>query len=662
MISKILETILRLATLHPLILLAGGLAITALVAFLAVGLRSYFSAEARQIRKLTRPGIVHRFLRLEFLVAVATGVAALAYEFFVFRGRGHWIYWHGFRHRVGPPRGFFSFIRWDAERLLFRLLPAVARWWKLLGFRVASGIIIQRGYERQADHFSGVGVVALLVGAGAYFIAIQLIDRRFARSVPAAAKNPPEIMIGDVPFPWARWISHFLLLGTTRAGKSVLLRFVVWVLRQRQIPGLILDNGGDFVSKFFNPETDIILSPLDRRSPPFSFFASLRRPEHISRLAHDVVGGGGGDTSSQYFHNKTRELFTSICQALWARGSLINGQFCEAMSDEARLKSLMQGSEWETIIGDARSWGDVYSTFTSFFSIFRSLQPAAGLAKIALSADGETWECERVGVDLRQCAANMAAGRPGMIFVPYQDSDAKIMGPFLSMVFSSFCSAVMDQGEDLKRRVAMIADELGELPEIATLQAASSKGGKYGLSLFLGLQNVSQFDRIYGEHSTKIILGNCSSHVVLRLPDARSAAWAADSIGRQYKMVSSNTDSSGDHNSTSQTKREELRHRLLPNEIQHFQSLEGVLIYFGTGLVKRIRLSVRDYPEIHPRHIDLPASAWRPAGGKPVQKPAAPTPAPAAPEPDIIFRPLAEDSSGEARAKTAAHGDRKCEE
>ena len=221
--TPIFQSITHLAVSRPLYLLGGGLAITALVAFLFFGCRSYFSAERRKMRKLVRPGIVFRFFRVEVLVALASSAGAIVYEFFTFRGRGHYIYWHGFRHRVGPPHGFFSFARWDSERLLFRAFPAVARWWKILGFHVDSGVLARRGYELQADYFAGYMVVALLAVAGAYYVGWQFIDWWFARQAPALAKNPTEIMIGDVPFPCARWISHFLLLGTSLLVCEVLL-------------------------------------------------------------------------------------------------------------------------------------------------------------------------------------------------------------------------------------------------------------------------------------------------------------------------------------------------------------------------------------------------------------------------------------------------------
>jgi Type IV secretion-system coupling protein DNA-binding domain len=585
-----LNTIAALATTHPLYLLTGGLAVAGTLAFVLLRLRVYFSHEALQLRALIGHGVLYRLLRVQVLVAVGMLAIGLLYSYVTLPVV--------VPVRIGP-----------VITALIRSLGIIFNEWATV-------------------------IIGLIIIVTVAFLSFEVLDWRTRKTTPCAAIRPPHLPIGDVPFPWSRWIGHLLLAGTTRAGKSVLLRAIIHMLRLHNIPALILDNSGDFLSKFYNPATDIILSPLDKRGAEGSFFCNLNRPQEIERLAHDLVGDGG-DRSSRYFNNKCRELFIAICEWLWARGSLTNCQFCMVMLNQDVLKKMMVGSEWEAIIRDAKSWGDVYSTFISYFTIFRKFPPNAGLTKITLSKDGEAWEIIRQGVNLCDCARRMACGSWEMVFVPYKDGDTKTLGPFLSMIVSTFSTAVMDQGEDPNRRIGVIVDEVGEMPEISSLQSALSKGGKYGLSMMLGLQNVSQLKKIYGPDSATIILGNCSSQVILRLPDVDSAEWAADAIGKCYKIVSR----------SGENKKEELRHRILPNDIQHLPNLVAILIYFGLGLTKRIHLKYVKYPEIHPRHVDPSASAWRPIGAPAMQIPQHTPPASVVVDPIITLGGLAEESN-----------------
>nr|WP_165388428.1 replication initiation protein RepC [Sphingomonas populi] len=69
--------------------------------------------------------------------------------------------------------------------------------------------------------------------------------------------------IASVPFPHRLEQSHAMLIGTTGAGKTTVLRKIVKQMRARGHTGVIFDLTGAFVEAFYNPETDTILNPMD---------------------------------------------------------------------------------------------------------------------------------------------------------------------------------------------------------------------------------------------------------------------------------------------------------------------------------------------------------------------------------------------------------------
>jgi len=605
MILQYLKTLADFVTAHPVYLAAEGCALAVILFLIFQKIMGYFTDENRTLRSLRGHGIIYRFLRLEVLTLVACVLCADIYEYLTFPKwkfnymtpdqMQAFLYW---KSRLAP-RGVLPFAKWESSRGLGWLTHWILQ----------QPAPVEHAFELSADWVVLHSIPAMLFVSAGTFAALELLDRRIAKRYPAAAAHPPQVMIGGVPYFRERWTGHLLIPGTTRAGKSTLLKSMLCTMTAQGVPGLILDNGGDFTSKFYNPTSDTILSPLDGRDAGFSFFGHLTSPLQIQRLGHSLVARGA-TKGEIYFNDRSRELFVAIGEELWARGSLTNGEFCKVMKDQELLKKLVRGTEWESVIKDARSWGDIYSTFTSFFAIFNSLAPPAGLKKIALSEDGETWKIEHKGVNILELVRAMGAGRPLRIIVPYRDEDTKPMGGFLSMVTSIFVSSVQSLPENHDRRIVVIADELGEMAQVADLQTALAKSGKYGLSMVLGIQNMNQLKEKYGDTSAKIILGLCSSVLILRLPDQESALWAADMIGKAYKKVQSTSTSSGEHSSHTKSEHEELRHRVLPSQIQHLPNLQGLLIYFGTGLVKRVNLLRHDFKEVHPRHVDLPAARW----------------------------------------------------
>ncbi|MGR5318424.1 type IV secretion system DNA-binding domain-containing protein, partial [Vibrio mediterranei] len=54
-------------------------------------------------------------------------------------------------------------------------------------------------------------------------------------------------------------VQHLLIDGTTGAGKSVMIRKLLRWIRKRGDKAIVYDKGCTFVSKFYNPDTDVIL-------------------------------------------------------------------------------------------------------------------------------------------------------------------------------------------------------------------------------------------------------------------------------------------------------------------------------------------------------------------------------------------------------------------
>jgi len=577
MILQTLQYLAELPTKHPIYLLSGGMSLAVLLFLVIEWVRSYFSEQNRILRKLCGHGVVYRFCCLELLVGLAAAAASTGFAYFNFPNK---------------EIGAYAFLEFT-----FRF-----------GHLSLQKYIYQNSLVPQ-DHIIYATSTGLILIAAAGFLAFELNDWYTAKVAPAVAAHPPQIKYGDVPYVRDLWTSHLLLLATTRWGKSTALAAAVNGFSRLLIPGLYLDNAGNFLSKFYVPEIDLMLSLSDARAAVYSFFNELRRGEDIRRLWHNIIPTGVSETAA-YFNDMARNLCIAICEALWIQGSLTNGDLCAAFKNEAMLVELLSGTEWPDAIKSAHSWGDIKRTASIYMHIFSQLPPHAGLTNITLSDDRITWKFKRVGESIRERVDFMGNGYSGKIFAPYLDEDAVMCGPFLSMITTVFCDAVMRLGEDINRRIVAIIDEGGAVSKIAKLNDILTRGAKYGLSTIFCVQNISQLRAIYGDHEANILLGNFNSLLIGRLPDAVSAEWASDTIGKVYRKVKSTSTNTGGHSSGSESTHEELRYQILPLQIQHLPNLQGILIYSSLGFLKRITLQRSEFSDAHERHVDLPASAW----------------------------------------------------
>ncbi len=209
----------------------------------------------------------------------------------------------------------------------------------------------------------------------------------------------------------------------------------------------------------------------------------------------------------------------------------------------------------------------------------------------------------------------------------------------------------------------------------STLRDALIAGRKPGLAVEAGVQGISQLRQNYGHDGAQTLMSCFSTTLILRQADPDSADYFSRKIGdhevREWqRSEGQSTGSSNTSNSSGRSEQVRVKRQVLPAELRALPDLEGYLL-MGHHPVARVTLPV---PALPPKVIE-PFTPWLPGqeptcaravreAGAPEknQKPAAATPAPSAPEPSVIFRPLAENSGSEARAKTEAGGLEKCEE
>src|ERR687888_1004690 len=79
--------------------------------------------------------------------------------------------------------------------------------------------------------------------------------------------------------------------GSTGAGKSVLIREMVYSALLRGDRIIVADPNGDMLSRFHRPR-DIILNPYDSRSVGWVFFSEIRKEYDWKRFALSLVPRG----------------------------------------------------------------------------------------------------------------------------------------------------------------------------------------------------------------------------------------------------------------------------------------------------------------------------------------------------------------------------------
>ncbi|NGX51307.1 MAG: Coupling protein TraD [Chlamydiae bacterium] len=118
-------------------------------------------------------------------------------------------------------------------------------------------------------------------------------------------------------------------------------------------------------------------------------------------------------------------------------------------------------------------------------------------------------------------------------FITCNPDQRRSLNPLMSVWFSIAMNAMKTRSpEDAHQRTWFIIDELHSLQKLEYLEESLSELRKYGGCIVLATQNVSQLDKLYGQHGARVILDQCGTKVSFRQSDADIAKRMSSFFGQ----------------------------------------------------------------------------------------------------------------------------------
>jgi hypothetical protein len=381
------------------------------------------------------------------------------------------------------------------------------------------------------------------------------------------------LTLAGIPIPREIEPLHWLLTGTTGAGKTTAIAEMLDATRARGDRCIICDPNGGYLTHFAQ-DGDRLLNPFDSRSERWSLFNEFRKDFDAERLARSVVPDGHGESAA--WHGYAQTLLAEILRALVRTGETSTDRllYWASIAPASELAQLLAGTATAGLF-DPEAAKALASTR---FVLAARLAPQRYLAPGAFS--------------LRSWLENES----GSLFLTWRSDMQTALAPLMGTWVDVLANAVLSLPPDPARRIWLIADELAALGSLASLEPALTLGRKHGLCVVAGVQSTAQLDGLYGKDAATVLRSCFRNLMVLAIsrtdPDTCDAL--SRSLGEREIQRPDASRSQGTQGTSRGTSLQTAQERLvLPSEIAALPSLQGYLTLAGDSLVRKVRLLPR---------------------------------------------------------------------
>lgn len=348
--------------------------------------------------------------------------------------------------------------------------------------------------------------------AGSQLVSVQELTRQLKRSNKAS-----DIVLGDLPLVKDSETQHMLITGTTGSGKTNCFHTLLPQIRNKRQRAVIVDTTGEFVSRYYRPEKDILLNPLDARSVPWHPWAECTEPYHYRELAETLLPQTGYDP---FWSNAAREIVSHTLQ----RHDQLKDYRMSSLTRRLLTDEISQLAEF---LKDTPAYPLVDPKNEKTASSIRSTISAA-LASLPYIEDTQTPFSIRNWVQGDTSDA--------WLFLVMTPEQRALLRSLVSAWTSIAMKSVLGATPNTHNRLWFILDELPSLNKLGDLTLCLAESRKYGGCTVLGFQNLPQLEELYGSHLTKSIVDLCSTKVLFRFAGHDVAARMSSALGEQEIM------------------------------------------------------------------------------------------------------------------------------
>jgi type IV conjugative transfer system coupling protein TraD len=449
------------------------------------------------------------FVRLEYFAMLSQGFFDSSYLVYADSAQFHEVSDYVLTHTDDS----ITFAWFMIFSLLKKLLQAAFLSFVSMG--VMAWFWVRRGRKKQESK----------VLSGAQIVTPQTLLKQVYKT-----RQISPITLARIPYVSHSAREHTLLVGTTGTGKSNAMNELLMQIRDLKGKAVIVDTTGGFVHRFFEPEKDTLLNPLDGRSEAWDLWQECQEDYLFDMVAESIIP----QTSHDPF-------WSMAARTVLAEGSK---KMCmHANPSIAKLLPILLTSSLKEVYAFLE--GTTAQSMLSPDSEKTALSVRATLSSHIKGMHYLT-RLEKVGKPPFSIRAWIQdEEQRSFLFLTCTPEQRSALVPLLTAWLSIATRCLMTQPQDSD--TWFFIDELASLNHIPDLTKALAEVRKYGGCFVVGMQTLSQIDEIYGANGSRTLCGLTGTKVIFRSPDAHTAKRMSEFLGEQEVIERGESISYGAH-------------------------------------------------------------------------------------------------------------------
>jgi len=389
--------------------------------------------------------------------------------------------------------------------------------------------------------------------------------------------------IAGVPMRKGSETLHTMIGGAQGTGKSQQFFRLMRQWRERGKRAIIYDPTGEFTQAFYREGKDILMNPLDARSPNWNIWNEIERDYHFDNMANGLIPDPA--EADPFWAQAGRMVLKDVYRVLGREGRRTNADLYNsiAKSNLDALHALLVGTAGATYVDPIteRTGMSLKMTVQNQLESFRFLHDRGdpfSIRRWVREDESDSW-----------------------MFITAREAMREALKPVLSLWIDTAIKAVLDLEPVHRERLWFALDELPTLQKLDILKLALTNTRKYGLCMVLGIQDFSQLYETYGQHLARTIISGCQTKLLLRVTDGDAAKLLAKLMGEAEIDEKEETLSYGlnsQRDGVSVFARRNLRDIVLTSQILTLPDMTGYITVPGDYPVARVQYGFEPTPKI----------------------------------------------------------------